>query len=200
MSYESQTPNYDAWIKNVQPGEKVEVFENEWHNSLGVYTIKKDTEHNNATFTRIIPKYNNWGFEYDQENKLKIDRCTIKNYSYADPVKTNNIEDISFDDWYDSIDEQKMYAIEEKKFMSVPLKGNYCVSKHMSNDGEKHITFERNNRIMHKFCESDVDNSITIRDCDNEKYKSYKYYSKNKELTLAEEDLKFPPPFPYGWF
>jgi hypothetical protein len=53
---------------------------------------------------------------------------------------------------------------------------------------------------MHKFYESDVDNSITIRDYVNEKYKSYKYYSKNKELTLAEEDLKFPPPFPYGWF
>jgi hypothetical protein len=115
-------------------------------------------------------------------------------------VETNNIEDKSFDDWYDSIDEQKMYAIEEKKFMSVPLKGNYHASKYISKDGEKHVTFERNNRIMRGFYESDVDNSITIRDYVNEKYKSYKYYSKNKELTLAEEDIKFPPPFPYGWF
>jgi len=210
MSYETNTSHYDAWFNSIENGDKIEVFEREQSNSLGLYKIKKNTENNSVNFTRTIPKYNYWGYEYDEKNYLTIDSNKIKNYTYSEPtIEPNNIDKKqSFDTWYDNIDENKMYLLKETSLWGKPLEGNYNARKYTDTRGEKNVFFKRETSIMSNFWESDADNDILVsqdannyfhNNCKCGSYSQYNYYPKPKELALAEEDALYPCPT-RGWF
>lgn len=203
------TVHFNKWFNNIQNGDKIEVCDNDLQKnvSYGVYNVQKNTENNSVKFTRTIPQYNNWGFEYDQKNEFIIDSTTIKKYTYRDPNGCNN--DLkSFDIWYDSIDTNKMYNLEYCGFMGGLLEGNYHAKKHETDNGVKFVSFRRETSIMYRFWESDENNTICISKygtcvSSNNKCESfirYNYYSKNKYLGLAEDEAKCPPEVPRGWF
>jgi hypothetical protein len=200
---------YSTWFNTIQNGDKIEVFERGQSTSLGLYKIKKNTENNTVNFTRTTPKYNNWGCEYDEQNNITIDSNKIKNYTYSDPIESNLLnKPQAFDTWYDNIDENKMYSLKENNFWGTPLKGNYHARKYTDTRGEKNISFRRETSIMSNFWESDPDNHILVSQdginhfhnhCKCESYSQYDYYTKPKELALAEEDALYHCPT-RGWF
>jgi len=185
---------YEKWFNNIEDGDKIELYERDYLSSLGVYNVKKNTENNTVNFTRNIPVYNNWGYEYDEKNNLTIDSRKIKNYNYSDPIKpSNNIQ--SYNTWYDNIDENKMYTLKNNNLIGLPLKGNYHVKKR---DGK--VLFTRHTSIMRKYGESDENNSICISEygtgprdykCVPYSEDNYKYYSKSTDIALAEEDALY---------
>lgn len=201
MSYKTNPtdrPYFDEWFKNIQNGATMEVFDKDWQHSLGVYNVKKNIENNAVKFTRVVPKYHNWGFEYDEKNDLLIDPYNFKKYTYTNPIDSNVLNDraVSFDIWYDSIDENKIYNLEENSFMGL-LKGNYYVTKNNCG-GEKIVRFKRTTCIHYRKHE-DPDNIIYIsklgiepQNYRREPYTRYKYYSKSKCLARAEEESMFP--------
>jgi len=209
MSYEKNDLRYHAWINSIKNGDKIQILDNESYDSLGLYNIKKNTKDNTVNFTRTIPQYKNWGFDYDEENNITIDSSKIKNYTYSDPNEYNILnEKQTFDKWYDSIDEKKMYALKENNFWGKPLKGNYNARKYTDTRGEKNVVFKRETSIMSNFWESDPYNDIIVsqdginyfdNNCKCDSYTRYTYYSKSKDLALAEEDAKYSCPT-RGWF
>jgi len=210
MSYETANTHFNKWTDSLQTGDKIEIWDNNSYSihSLGIYTVKKN-ENNNVIFTRMILQYNNWGFEYDEKNQLNINDTTFKNYTFRDPTETKDIDKKkTFDTWYDSIAENKMYNLKEDCFMGGFLEGNYHAKKYETDNGVKLVLFTRETSIMYRFWESDENNSICISEygtcvSSNNKCKSfitYNYYSKNKYLGLAEDEAKYPPKIPRGWF
>ena len=112
MSYqtvEQQTYTYStkftSWFNNIFDNDEIEILEKGifYNTSLGHYMAKKHPDTNIVEFTRMIPFYERLGFMYNDKNKIDIHSHNYDSYSYVKIRKT------SFYQWYDDIDETKIY-------------------------------------------------------------------------------------------
>jgi len=217
MSYqtvEQQTYTYStkftSWFNNIFDNDEIEILEKGifYNTSLGHYIAKKHADNNTVEFTRMIPFYERLGFIYNNKNKIDIHSHNYDSYSYVKIRKT------SFYQWYDDIDETKIYALEDITnwpFETKPVQGNYQANKSnrefMTDDGKtkkiKYVHFHRRIAIGNMWHDDPL-NHIYVNETgdvneDVVPYTKYNYTIKDIKI-VEEEESKMPTPKPSGWF
>lgn len=214
MSYqtvEQQTPTkFTSWFNNILDNDEIEILEKGifYNTSLGHYTAKKHTDNNIVGFTRIIPLYERLGFTYNDKNKIDIHSHNYHLYTYVKIRKT------SFYQWYDDIDENKIYALEDITnwpFETKPVRGNYqankCNKEFITENGHpkkiKYVHFHRRIAIGNIWYD-DPENHIYVNETgdimeDVVPYTKYNYTITDTKL-VEEEESKMSKPTPSGWF
>ena len=214
MSYqtvEQQMPTkFTSWFNNILDNDEIEILEKGifYNTSLGHYSAKKHTDNNIVEFTRIIPLYERLGFTYNDKNKIDIHSHNYDLYTYVKIRKT------SFYQWYDDIDENKIYVLEDITnwpFETKPVRGNYQVNKcnkeFMTEHGNpkkiKYVHFHRRIAIGNIWYD-DPENHIYVNETgdimeDVVPYTKYNYTITDTKL-VEEEESKMSKPTPSGWF
>ena len=215
MSYqtvETQTYRYSTkftvWFNNITDNDEIEILEKGifYNTSLGHYIAKKDIDNHIVNFSRIIPLYERLGIMHHDKNKLDIHSHNYELYTYVKIRKT------SFYQWYDEIDETKIYALEDITnwpFETKPVAGNYQANKSnrefITDDGRskkiKYIHFHRRIAISNIWNDDPL-NHIYVNETgdvneDVVPYTKYRYIVKDTTMVEEEESIM---PIPSHWF
>ena len=193
----ARSSNFTSWYNNINDNDEIEIKENGffYNTSLGLYMVNKKTGNNTIIFTRIIPLYDRFSFIYHKKNKIYIDSQNYDLYTY---VKTKT----PFNQWYDNIDETKIYTLDEISnwpFEIEKLCGNYQANKcdreftseYGSVEKMKYIHFHRRIAIGSVWYD-DPDNHIYVNENGDENddivpYTNYNYTIKDKKIVEEEE-------------